>query len=81
MIITPLSFLGGSFYSVNMLSPFWQNVALFNPVVYLISGFRWSFYGSGDVPIAVSLGVGSAFLIGCVAVVWRIFATGYRLKN
>jgi ABC-2 type transport system permease protein len=81
MVITPLAFLGGSFYSVSMLPPFWQNVALFNPVVYLISGFRWSFYNSGDVPITVSLGVGIGFFVFCLLIVWRIFATGYRLKN
>ncbi len=81
LIITPLTFLGGSFYSISMLPPFWQTVALFNPVVYLISGFRWSFYGIADVNIAVSLGMTLAFLAACLAVVAWIFRTGYRLKS
>ncbi|MBW8723569.1 MAG: ABC transporter permease [Inquilinus limosus] len=81
LIITPLTFLGGSFYSISMLPPFWQTVALFNPVVYLISGFRWSFYGIADVNIAVSLGMTLAFLAACLAVVAWIFRTGYRLKT
>ncbi len=81
LIVTPLTFLGGSFYSVNMLSPFWQKVTLFNPVVYLISGFRWSFYGIADVPIAISLVVTIAFLALFLAIVAWIFRTGYRLKN
>lgn len=80
LIITPLSFLGGSFYSINMLPPLWQKIALFNPVVYLISGFRWSFYGIADVNVAVSTGMTFVFLIICVSVVWWIFKTGYRLK-
>jgi len=80
LIITPLSFLGGSFYSISMLPPLWQKVALFNPVVYLISGFRWSFYGIADVNVAVSTGMTFVFLILCVLVVWWIFKTGYRLK-
>ena len=81
LIITPLTFLGGSFYSIDMLPPFWQRVALFNPVVYLISGFRWSFYGKADVRVGVSLGMTLVFLALCVtAVVW-IFKTGYRLKK
>ena len=79
--MTPLTFLGGSFYSIDMLPPFWQTVALFNPVVYLVSGFRWSFYGSGDVGIAVSLAVTAAFLAISLAVIGWIFRTGYRLKN
>ena len=81
LIITPLSFLGGSFYSIHMLPPLWQKVTLFNPVVYLISGFRWSFYGISDVSIGVSLGMTLCFLAVCTAVVARIFKTGYRLKN
>ena len=80
LIITPLSFLGGSFYSINMLPPLWQKIALFNPVVYLISGFRWSFYGIADVNVAVSTGMTFVFLIICVSIVWWIFKTGYRLK-
>jgi len=81
LIITPLTFLGGSFYSISMLPPFWQTVALFNPVVYLISGFRWSFYGIADVNIAVSLAMTLAFLAICLGVVAWIFRTGYRLKS
>jgi ABC-2 type transport system permease protein len=81
LIVTPLTFLGGSFYSIDMLPPVWQTVALFNPVVYLVSGFRWSFYGSADVGVAVSLGVTVAFLAASLAVVAWMFRTGYRLKN
>jgi ABC-2 type transport system permease protein len=81
MIVTPLSFLGGSFYSISMLPPFWQKVALFNPVVYLISGFRWSFYGVSDVSVAISGSMALVFLALCAVVVWWIFKTGYRLKN
>ncbi|AMJ63766.1 ABC transporter permease [Bosea sp. PAMC 26642] len=81
LIVTPLAFLGGSFYSIAMLPPFWQKVALFNPVVYLISGFRWSFYGIADVGVAVSLGMTLFFLFACIAAVGWIFRTGYRLKN
>jgi len=80
LIITPLTFLGGTFYSINMLPPFWQNVTLFNPVVYLISGFRWSFYGIADVNVAASLAATLGFLVVCLAIVWWIFKTGYRLK-
>jgi len=80
LIITPLTFLGGTFYSLDVLPPFWQYVSLFNPIVYLVSGFRWSFYGVADVSVAVSLGMTLVFLVICVVVVWRIFATGYRLK-
>ena len=80
LIITPLTFLGGSFYSIDMLPPFWQTVALFNPVVYLISGFRWSFYGMADVGVGVSLGMTAAFLALSLAIVAWIFKTGYRLK-
>ena len=81
LIVTPLVFLGGSFYSVDMLPPFWQTVTLFNPVVYLISGFRWSFYGIADVSVSVSLAMTSLFLAICLATVWWIFKTGYRLKT
>ncbi len=81
LIITPLTFLGGSFYSIDMLPPFWQHVALFNPVVYLISGFRWSFYGSSDVSLAVSLGMTVLFLLVSLGIVAWIFRTGYRLKS
>jgi ABC-2 type transport system permease protein len=80
LIITPLVFLGGSFYSVDMLPPFWQTVTLFNPVVYLISGFRWSFYGIADVSVGVSLAMTICFLLVCLTAVWWIFKTGYRLK-
>ena len=81
LIVTPLTFLGGSFYSIDMLPPFWQTVTLFNPVVYLISGFRWSFYGIADVSVGVSLGMTLVFLALCLAVVGWIFKTGYRLKT
>ena len=81
LIITPLAFLGGSFYSIDMLPPFWQQVTLFNPVVYLISGFRWSFYGISDVGVGVSLGMTLLFMAVCLAAVAWIFRTGYRLKS
>ena len=81
LIVTPLIFLGGSFYSVDMLPPFWQTATLFNPVVYLISGFRWSFYGIADVSVGVSLAMTVCFLAICLAAVWWIFKTGYRLKT
>jgi ABC-2 type transport system permease protein len=81
LIITPLTFLGGSFYSIDVLPPFWRTVSLFNPVVYLISGFRWSFYGVADVNFGVSLGMTAVFLALCLAAVWWIFKTGYRLKT
>jgi len=80
LIITPLTFLGGSFYSIDMLPPFWQKVSLLNPVVYLVSGFRWSFYGISDVSIHTSLAMTFVFLLICLVVVSRIFKTGYRLK-
>ena len=80
LIITPLTFLGGSFYSVTMLPPFWRTVSLFNPVVYLLSAFRWSFYGFADVSLAFSLAMTTGFLAVCLALVWWIFRTGYRLK-
>jgi ABC-2 type transport system permease protein len=81
LLIQPLAFLGGSFYSIDMLPPFWRTVTLFNPIVYLISGFRWSFYGTADVAIGVSLGAVALFFGLCLAVVWWIFRTGYKLKN
>lgn len=80
MIVTPLAFLGGSFYSITMLPPFWQTVTLFNPVVYLISGFRWSFYGVADVHIGVSVGMTLVFLLICLTLVWLVFKTGYKIK-
>jgi ABC-2 type transport system permease protein len=81
LVITPLAFLGGSFYSISMLPPLWQKITLFNPVVYLISGFRWSFYGISDVGVGISLAMTLLFMAICVSVVWWIFRTGYRLKN
>jgi ABC-2 type transport system permease protein len=80
MIVTPLTFLGGAFYSVSMLPPAWQTVALFNPVVYLVSGFRWSFFGMADVNVGVSLAAILGFLAACLLAVWWIFRTGWRLK-
>ncbi len=80
LVVTPLAFLGGSFYSIDMLPPFWRTVSLFNPVVYLISGFRWAFFGRGDVPVAVSLAAIAGFLVLCLAVVAWIFRTGWRLR-
>ena len=81
MILTPLTFLGGSFYSISMLPPFWQSMTLFNPVVYLVSGFRWSFYGTADVSVGASLGMMLGFTAICLAIVWLVFKTGYKLKN
>ena len=81
LVVTPMVFLGGSFYSIDMLPPFWQTVSLFNPVLYLISGFRWSFYGVADVNVAVSLGMTVMFMLLCLATIWWIFKTGYRLKS
>ncbi|HWE98657.1 MAG TPA: ABC transporter permease [Caulobacteraceae bacterium] len=80
LIITPLTFLGGSFYSISMLPPLWRKLTLFNPVVYLVSGFRWSFYGVADVPVGLSLAATALFTVLCLLVIWRIFQTGYRLK-
>ena len=80
MIVTPLAFLGGSFYSVNMLPAPWHQVSLANPVVYLVSGFRWAFYGISDVSVGVSLLMTTVFLAACLAVIGMIFKTGYRLK-
>ncbi|ASC66777.1 ABC transporter permease [Achromobacter denitrificans] len=81
MIITPLTFLGGTFYSIKMLPPFWQAVTLFNPVVYLVSGFRWAFYGVSDVSVEISVGMTLGFLVACLLGVRWIFKTGYRLKT
>ena len=81
LVVTPLVFLGGSFYSVNMLPPFWQSVSLFNPVVYLISGFRWSFFEVADVSVGLSLAMVLGFLCVCLLIVWWMFKTGYRLKQ
>jgi len=81
LVVTPLTFLGGSFYSVNMLPSGWRTVTLLNPIVYLISGFRWSFYEISDVSIEVSVGMTVAFLLICMAIVWWIFKTGYKLKK
>jgi ABC-2 type transport system permease protein len=81
LIVMPLTFLGGSFYSIDVLPPFWRTVTLFNPVVYLVSGFRWSFYGVADVSVAVSLAMTLVFLAICLIIVWWIFKTGYRLKT
>ena len=80
LIVTPLIFLGGSFYSIDMLPPFWQTATLFNPVVYLISGFRWSFYGISDVSVGISLAMTVCFLVLCLTAVWWTFKTGFRLK-
>lgn len=80
LIITPLTFLGGSFYSIKMLPPFWQNVTLFNPIVYLINGFRWSFYGVADVSVGLCLAITLGIMALCIAIVWWVFKTGYRLK-
>jgi ABC-2 type transport system permease protein len=80
LVITPLTFLGGSFYSIDMLPPGWQTVALANPVVYLVSGFRWSFYGQADVAVGISLGMTALFLAVSMAIVVWIFRTGWRLK-
>jgi ABC-2 type transport system permease protein len=81
LIVTPMTFLGGAFYSIDMLPPAWRTVSLFNPVIYLISGFRWSFYGTSDVGVGVSLAMTLGFFVICLAVVGWIFRTGYRLKN
>jgi ABC-2 type transport system permease protein len=80
MVVTPLTFLGGSFYSIKMLPPLWQKITLANPVVYLVSGFRWSFYGVSDVSVGLSLGATFGFMIACLIAVYWIFKTGYRLK-
>jgi ABC-2 type transport system permease protein len=80
MVITPLTFLGGSFYSISMLPPVWQKITLFNPVVYLVNGFRWSFYGKADVDVVISAGATVGFLLVCLGIVWWIFRTGWKLK-
>jgi ABC-2 type transport system permease protein len=80
MVVTPLTFLGGSFYSISMLPGVWAKIALFNPVVYLVSGFRWSFYGISDVSVGISLGMTLVFMLLCLTAVWVIFRTGWRLK-
>ncbi|TAK39066.1 MAG: ABC transporter permease [Lysobacteraceae bacterium] len=80
MVVTPLTFLGGAFYSIKMLPPVWQTITLVNPVVYLISGFRWSFYGNADVPVGISIAAITGFLVVCLAAVWWIFRTGWKLK-
>ncbi|PSF12132.1 sugar ABC transporter permease [Marinobacter fuscus] len=81
MIVTPLVFLGGTFYSIDMLPEIWQTISLFNPVVYLISGFRWAFYGVSDVHVGISVGMTLVFLTACLTIVWWIFKTGYRLRS
>jgi ABC-2 type transport system permease protein len=81
LVITPLTFLGGCFYSINVLPPFWRTVTLFNPVLYLISGFRWAFIGFADVHVGISLAMTAVFLVLCLATVWWMFRTGYRLKT
>ena len=81
LVIMPLTFLGGAFYSLDMLPPAWRTITLFNPIVYLISGFRWTFFGKGDVDIWTSLGATTSFLVICLGIVWWIFRTGWRLKN
>ena len=81
LVVTPLTFLGGAFYSINMLPPLWQTVSLFNPVVYLISGLRWAFYGQADVHIAVSTGMTLGFMAACLGVVWWVFKTGHRIRK
>ena len=81
LIMTPLTFLGGAFYSITMLPPLWQKISLFNPIVYLISGMRWSFYGKADVDVAISLAAILGFLALCLGIVWWIFRTGYKLRN
>src|SRR5499427_9864602 len=81
LIITPLTFLGGSFYSISVLPPAWQTVTLFNPVVYLVSGFRWSFFEVADVNVLVSTTMTAAFLVACMVIVWWMFRTGYRIKR
>ena len=81
LVVTPLSFLGGSFYSIKMLPPLWQKISFANPVVYLISCFRWSFYGHADVPVGISLAVIGTFFTVCLGITAWIFKTGYRLRN
>ena len=80
LVVTPLTFLGGAFYSIDMLPQPWRTISLFNPVVYLVSGFRWSFYGVGDVSLVLSLGFTAGFIAASLILLWRIFKTGWRLK-
>jgi ABC-2 type transport system permease protein len=80
MVVTPLAFLGGTFYSIHMLPPLWQQITLFNPVVYLVSGFRWSFFGVADVGVGISLGMTLVFMLACLAAITWIFRSGYKLK-
>ena len=81
MVITSLTFLGGSFYSISMLPPVWQKLTLFNPVVYLISGFRWSFFDIADVSLGLSIGMTLVFMLACMGIIWLIFRTGYKIKT
>jgi ABC-2 type transport system permease protein len=81
LVVTPLTFLGGSFYSIAMLPPLWQKITLFNPVVYLVSGFRWSFYGISDVSVGVSLAMTCVFMLACLLAIWWVFKTGYKIKT
>jgi ABC-2 type transport system permease protein len=81
MVVTPLTFLGGAFYSIDMLPPLWQTISLFNPVVYLISGMRWSFYGVSDVSVTISAAMILVFLSACILAVWWIFRSGYKLRT
>ena len=81
MVVTPLTFLGGSFYSISMLPPVWQKITLFNPVVYLVNGFRWSFYGVSDVNVGLSFGMTLGFMMLLLAIIHWMFRTGYKLKN
>jgi ABC-2 type transport system permease protein len=81
LVVTPLVFLGGSFYSISMLPQIWQTVSLFNPVVYLISGYRWAFFGQADVSIGLSLGAIGLFTLGCMTFIWWIFKTGWRIRS
>ncbi len=81
LVVTPLTFLGGAFYSIDMLPGVWRTISLFNPIVYLISGFRWTFFGKGDVSVVASIGATLGFLLLCVAVIATIFRTGWRLKK
>jgi ABC-2 type transport system permease protein len=81
LVVTPLTFLGGSFYSINMLPPVWQKITLANPVVYLVNGFRWSFFDVSEVAVGTSLSMTLLFMTLCLALIWRMFKTGYRLKS
>jgi len=81
MVVTPLTFLGGSFYSIDMLPPLWRTITLFNPVVYLVNGFRWAFYGIADVNVTVSVAMTVIFMLVCLSIIWWIFRTGYKLRS